>query len=160
MDMERSKTIISSNSAALETIKHYYTVLNTTEWELEGNQFTQMEYTTAPNDFLKEEDVEFYAKQMRNHEQGKQQITTNYAIAVAITAYSRILIDPFKRIKGNRCQYTDTDSVFQEAPLQPNQLGNAIGMMKNELAPKNSDAAAIHSTRENSCGDSPIVLCR
>jgi hypothetical protein len=37
---------------------------------------------------------------------------TNVAIASAITAYARIHIDNFKRIPGNECFYSDTDSVF------------------------------------------------
>jgi hypothetical protein len=62
----------------------------------------------------------------------------NVAIAAAVTAYSRILIDPFKRIPGNPCLYSDTDSVFLVKPLDSSFLGSEIGLMKNEVAPKGS----------------------
>lgn len=56
----------------------------------------------------------------------------NVAIASAITAYSRIEIDKYKRIPDNKCYYSDTDSVFLEKPLDYNLINNEIGGMKLE----------------------------
>jgi hypothetical protein len=49
---------------------------------------------------------------------------SNVAIAAAITAQSRIIMDAYKRIPGNPCYYTDTDSVILRNPL-PEYLSKA-----------------------------------
>lgn len=56
----------------------------------------------------------------------------NIAIASAVTAYSRIEIDKYKRIDGNQCYYTDTDSVFLSEPLPPEMVNIELGGMKLE----------------------------
>ena len=47
----------------------------------------------------------------------------------SITAYVRIKIDPFKRIPGNECFYSDTYSVFLQYPLSDSFINNEIGNM-------------------------------
>lgn len=52
---------------------------------------------------------------------------SNVAIAAAVTAYGRMIIDPYKRIKDNKCFYSDTDSVFLQYPLSEKYVGNELG---------------------------------
>ena len=56
----------------------------------------------------------------------------NVAIAAAITSWSRISLDPYKRIEYNECFYSDTDSVVLEKPLDPILISKDIGKMKLE----------------------------
>jgi hypothetical protein len=57
---------------------------------------------------------------------------TNVAIASAITAYARIIMDPYKRLTDNNCYYSDTDSIFVQKPLDSYMINNDIGFMKLE----------------------------
>jgi hypothetical protein len=57
---------------------------------------------------------------------------SNVAIAAAITAYSIIIIAPYKRIGGNECFYSDTDSVFIQNKLDSSLIGADIGQIKLE----------------------------
>lgn len=57
---------------------------------------------------------------------------SNVAIASAITAYGRIIMDSYKRIPDNECYYTDTDSVFLAKPLGEDYIGNNQGKKKLE----------------------------
>jgi hypothetical protein len=57
---------------------------------------------------------------------------SNVAIASAVTAYSRIIIDKYKRIPNNECFYSDTDSVFLQKPLSKELINNQLGFMKLE----------------------------
>lgn len=52
---------------------------------------------------------------------------SNVAIAAAVTAYGRMIIDPYKRIKDNKCFYSDTDSVFLQYPLSEKFVGSELG---------------------------------
>lgn len=58
-------------------------------------------------------------------------IKSNVAIAAAVTAYARIIMIPFK-IDPNTL-YTDTDSSFTTAPIDPELLGDMLGQMKDEM---------------------------
>jgi hypothetical protein len=60
-------------------------------------------------------------------------VSSSVAIAAAITAYAQISMMKFKNIPGNRCLYSDTDSVLLENPLSPSFVdSNKLGMMKLE----------------------------
>ena len=58
-------------------------------------------------------------------------VKSNVAIASAITSYSRILMIPYK-LDGT-IVYTDTDSIFTTKKLNINEIGDALGLMKDEL---------------------------
>jgi len=58
-------------------------------------------------------------------------IKSNVAIAAAVTAYARIIMIPFK-LDPNTL-YTDTDSSFTSAPIDPLLLGDHLGQMKDEM---------------------------
>ena len=58
-------------------------------------------------------------------------VLSNVAIASAVTAYARIHMIPFKL--NTDCYYTDTDSIFTKTKLNPSQIGNDLGLMKDEL---------------------------
>jgi hypothetical protein len=58
-------------------------------------------------------------------------IKSNVAIAVAVTAYARIHMIPFK-LDPNTL-YTDTDSIFTLKPIDPTLLGDGLGLMKDEM---------------------------
>lgn len=60
-------------------------------------------------------------------------IINNVAIASAITSYARITIIPFRTDVNNPPFYTDTDSIFLQYPLNHSLIGNAIGLVKDEL---------------------------
>jgi hypothetical protein len=64
---------------------------------------------------------------------GYKHTPANVAIAAAITAYSRILINQFKVDPNNVCFYSDTDSVFLQKPLDPKWIGPELGKFKDEL---------------------------
>ena len=66
-----------------------------------------------------------------NHKNSKFYFS-NVAIASAVTAYSRIIIDKYKRIPNNECFYSDTDSVFLQKPLSKELINNQLGSMKLE----------------------------
>jgi hypothetical protein len=38
-----------------------------------------------------------------------------------------MIIDPYKRIEGNKCFYSDTDSVFLQYPLSEEFVGSELG---------------------------------
>lgn len=57
---------------------------------------------------------------------------SNVAIVAAITAYARIIKDPYKRIPGNPCSYSYTDSVFLQNQLPSNFIGPQLGQKKQE----------------------------
>jgi DNA polymerase elongation subunit (family B) len=60
-------------------------------------------------------------------------VPSNVAIASAITAYSRIVINPFKIDPNTKFLYGDTDSAFLEKPLDPKYVGPGLGQFKDEL---------------------------
>src|SRR6267378_329415 len=66
-----------------------------------------------------------------NIENFNSPIKSNVAIAAAVTAYARIAMIPFK-IDPNTL-YTDTDSIFTTAPIDPELLGDQLGQMKDEM---------------------------
>lgn len=65
----------------------------------------------------------------------KNSIDTETAvqIASAITAYARLFMYTFKNIKGNKCFYTDTDSIFLEKKLPSHFIGKELGQFKLEF---------------------------
>jgi hypothetical protein len=60
-------------------------------------------------------------------------VLSNVAVAAAITAYSRVIMNPFKIDPNNPCSYTDTDSIFVQFALSANKIGLALGLFKDEL---------------------------
>lgn len=66
-----------------------------------------------------------------NFENYHSPIKSNVAIAAAVTAYARIHMIPFK-IDPNTL-YTDTDSSFTLAPVDPSLIGDQLGQMKDEM---------------------------
>ena len=61
-------------------------------------------------------------------------VLSNVAIASAVTAYARIHMIPFKL--DTDCYYTDTDSIFTKTKLNTSQIGDDLGLMKDELGGK------------------------
>jgi hypothetical protein len=60
-------------------------------------------------------------------------IKSNVAIAAAVTAYGRIIMNKYKTLPGYIVFYTDTDSIFINKSLPEHMVGNELGQMKNEL---------------------------
>jgi hypothetical protein len=59
-------------------------------------------------------------------------LNINVAIAAAITGYSRIHINQFKRLPGYIVYYSDTDSIVLNKPLPGHMVGSDLGQMKLE----------------------------
>lgn len=86
--------------------------------------------------------LEFYPKEISDNNSGGCNVSV--ALSAAVTAYSRVLMCPFKHIKDNECLYTDTDCAHLLKPLAPEFVGSGLGKMKLEhvfsksvyLAPK------------------------
>ena len=85
--------------------------------------------TTALLDALKEQGFGKLLEQMSLMSPS----TSNVALAAAVTSYGRMTMNYFKRLPGNTCYYTDTDSVFLQKPLDPSLVSSALGAMKDEL---------------------------
>ncbi len=68
-------------------------------------------------------------------------IKSNVAIAAAVTANARIIMNVYKLAAGESLLYTDTDSMFTTKPLDPELIGKALGMMKDELGGRIIDEA-------------------
>lgn len=66
-------------------------------------------------------------------------VLSNIAIASAITAYARIHMIPFKL--NNDCYYSDTDSIFLGNELSSKEIGDDLGLMKDELNGGNIEEA-------------------
>jgi DNA polymerase type B, organellar and viral len=63
-------------------------------------------------------------------------IKSNVAIASAVTSYARIEMIKIKVycLKNNiKIYYTDTDSIFTDKPLPNKMIGEAIGLLKDEM---------------------------
>jgi hypothetical protein len=58
-------------------------------------------------------------------------VKSNVAIATAITSYSRILMILYNL--DDCIVYTDTDSIFTNKKLNFNEIGDSLGLMKDEL---------------------------
>jgi len=60
-------------------------------------------------------------------------VSSSVPIAAAITAYAQISMMKFKNISGNKCLYSDTDSILLEFPLLDKYIdSNKLGFMKLE----------------------------
>jgi hypothetical protein len=85
-------------------------------------------------------DFDLYAIDLNNKDSNMSETLTksfsNVAIAAAITAYARMEMYKYKTIPGNTCFYTDTDSVFLQYPLNPENVSKEIGKMKLEYVAK------------------------
>jgi len=62
----------------------------------------------------------------------KRGVPSAVHIASAIVAYARILINEYKKIPGNPCIMSDTDSVVLTKPLSEELIGKELGQMKLE----------------------------
>ena len=51
-------------------------------------------------------------------------------ISAAISAYARISINKYKNIPGNKCYYSDTDSVILRFAIPIEHIGDDLGQMK------------------------------
>ena len=73
-------------------------------------------------------------KSKDNKELYKNTIDTETAVQIAscITSYSRIFMYEFKKINGNECYYTDTDSIFVKNKLSDEFIGKNLGQFKKE----------------------------
>ena len=58
-------------------------------------------------------------------------VKSNVAIAAAVTSYARVHMIKYKLKDG--IYYTDTDSIFTNYELNPEEIGSDIGLMKDEL---------------------------
>ncbi|RUS23431.1 hypothetical protein BC937DRAFT_88898 [Endogone sp. FLAS-F59071] len=57
----------------------------------------------------------------------------NVSIAAAITAYSRMIVNPYKLNPEFEVHYSDTDSMFCSKALDHTKLGLELGQWKDEL---------------------------
>lgn len=58
-------------------------------------------------------------------------VSSSVPIAAAIIAYAQISMMKFKNIQGNKCLYSDTDSIFFEYLLSEKYVdSNKLGFMK------------------------------
>jgi DNA polymerase type B, organellar and viral len=74
-----------------------------------------------------------------NNDKMEGEISSNIAIASAITAYSRMTMADIKNYclnNGIKIYYSDTDSVFTDKPLPDHFVGKAIGQFKLESISK------------------------
>ena len=86
-------------------------------------------------------------------------VLSNVAIAAAITAYSRMIMNPFKIDPMNPCFYSDTDSLFLQYPLPSQFLGKELGLFKDELKGESiSDAIFIKPKCYGYTTDSKTVV--
>jgi hypothetical protein len=70
-------------------------------------------YDLKPNKQLFKSNPSLYNELLTKYRIKNQTIIYNYPIAAAITSYSRIIMDPYKRIPNNQCyNATHPDSVF------------------------------------------------
>jgi DNA polymerase elongation subunit (family B) len=69
----------------------------------------------------------------------RKSVKSNVAISAAVTAYARMLMIDFKTNTNFNIYYSDTDSIFIDKPLDFNQIGKDLGLMKNELQGKSVD---------------------
>jgi DNA polymerase elongation subunit (family B) len=63
-------------------------------------------------------------------------LNISVAIAAAITAYSRMIINNFKNLPDNEVYYSDTDSVVLSKPLPDSMINKDLGGMKLEYKVK------------------------
>lgn len=81
-------------------------------------------------DIIRELNTHFQSNLTSSH----VEVKSNVAIAAAVTSYARIHMIPFKLLPG--VIYTDTDSIFTTCKLKAYLIGNALGLMKDELSGK------------------------
>lgn len=77
-----------------------------------------------------------YTDYIKEYPSTQSKVYSNVAIAAAITSYTRIHMQKFKTNPKNPCFYSDTDSVFLQYPLSPEEIGLELGQMKDELNDK------------------------
>lgn len=105
---------------------------NTELQQLNDEQFLEQCQTKELTELFTVDNYGLYVSKLNT----LSKVFSNVAIASAVTAYSRIIIDYYKRIEGNECYYTDTDSVFLQKPLDDNHINNELGGMKLEAEVK------------------------
>jgi hypothetical protein len=77
-----------------------------------------------------------YLKAMKNKsdmEKNKELRDVSLTTAAAVTSYARIFMSKVKLDilnKGGEIYYTDTDSIFTNIPLKPEQVGDGLGQFK------------------------------
>lgn len=77
----------------------------------------------------------------REEDKDYRVVKSNVAIAAAVTANARIVMQNYKLNAGNSLCYTDTDSIFTTKPLDSDLIGKELGLMKDELDGKVIDEA-------------------
>lgn len=117
----------------LDTIKYYTDNYEYCSYDIINDNIMNLVYSLIPSKDNKDYDKLMNLINLKNHS-----IISCIALASAITAYSRMIVDPFKRIPNNECYYSDTDSVFLEKPQDISHLSNDLGNMKNEIPPNGS----------------------
>jgi len=130
------------NLQELEYYKQHYIITNITK--IKGTEIYNVSYNNTS--LLTNVNQKYKTQQDLTNAINIISTNTNTAvqIASAITSYSRINMYKYKTIKGNKCLYTDTDSVFLEKPLSDKLISDKLGSMKLEtkikeaifLAPK------------------------
>lgn len=123
--------VITSDIEHINLIRSKYIIEPISE-DFLTSDIVKLIYEFRPNTSQRTTNLKEYNKLLLVYKDSIRSRIYNYPIAAAITAYSRITIDPFKIILNNRCFYTDTDSVILEHPLPISLLGFGLGSMRNE----------------------------
>jgi hypothetical protein len=73
-----------------------------------------------------------FEKELLKFDSKNTKYNISIAIAAAVSSYSRIIMNSFKHLPGNRPLYSDTDSISLEQPLDAKFIGKELGQMKLE----------------------------
>lgn len=102
--------------------------------EFEGVNYTAIKRDIHPSkDFCIQNGVDYLQLRSLNIDGRGSKVKANVAIASAITAYSRIILNQYMEIARDNCVYSDTDSIITKTPLPTPLIGTNIGLMKDEL---------------------------
>ena len=138
---EYQMDVITGNLDLMEKIEKTFTNIKQTTFT---DTVAGYSFSSAPNPELLKESPDLFNNLSNLFEKGLESRPANIAIAAAITSYARIEIDKFKRLPGFEIYYSDTDCVILNKPLPKEYLGDALGLMKNELADENYSIEKDH----------------
>jgi hypothetical protein len=94
------------------------------------NNLEYIKYLPEPSSHLYELDKDLY-NQLQNTTYEDLSLRS-VMISSFTTSYANIFMHDFLNFSGNKCFYTDTDSLFLQFPLDNKYVGNNIGQFKFE----------------------------